>query len=147
MGSDFTAYYARTGDQFDKTSAYRFGPNVDLVELPVSGVLDDFPHFEHTHDTTGLSAPGKVQEIWIDEFEYARRNVAGGLHSLTMHPQVIGRGHRLMMLERLIDFIKSHGEVRFTTMLDYATAWRTANPLSQWLNSGAPQAQSACGRE
>lgn len=148
MGADFTPYYARIDDGFDTTSAYRFGPNVDLVELPISWLLDDFPHFEFVDkDTCGLSAPSKVQEIWIDEFEYARRNVPGGLYSLTLHPQVIGRGQRMMMLERLIDVFKSYADVQFTTMLDYATAWRAANPLAQWITSGAPQAQSACGRD
>lgn len=52
-----------------------------------------------------------------------------------------------MMLERLIDVFKSYADVQFTTMLDYATAWRAANPLAQWITSGAPLAQSACGRD
>jgi hypothetical protein len=35
-----------------------------------------------------------------------------------MHPQVIGRGHRMMMLDRLITKFKQHEDVSFTTMLD-----------------------------
>ena len=34
------------------------------------------------------------------------RDVPGGVFTLTMHPQVIGRGHRFLMLERLIDWFK-----------------------------------------
>jgi len=148
MGSDFTPYYARISDAYDNTSAYRFGPNVDLVELPVTWLLDDFPHFEFVDkDTYGLSAASMVQEIWSDEFAYARQNLPGGLFSLTMHPQVIGRGYRLMMLERLIEMFRGHGDVTFTTLGSYASAWRAANPLADWLKSGAPQAQFACGRE
>jgi len=148
MGSDFTPYYARISDAYDNTSAYRFGPNVDLVELPVTWLLDDFPHFEFVDkDTYGLSAASMVQEIWSDEFAYARQNLPGGLFSLTMHPQVIGRGYRLMMLERLIEMFRGHGDVIFTTLGSYASAWRAANPLADWLKSGAPQAQFACGRE
>lgn len=147
MGSDFTPYYARVDDRFDQSLPYVFGPNVDLVELPVSWILDDFPHFEHVvGDNTGLAPASGVEQIWRDEFHYALQNVPDGLYSLTMHPQVIGRGYRLMMLERLIETFKSAGGVRFTTLGDYAAAWRSANPLAQWARSGAAQAQTACGR-
>ena len=147
MGADFTPYYARVGDVFDDKSAYKFGPNVDLVELPVTWLLDDFPHFEFVDkDTYGLSASSKVEEIWTEEFDYAYRNVPGGLFSLTMHPQVIGRGHRMMMLERLIGTFKSKEGVSFTRMIDYAISWRAANPLDRWIKSGEPQASQACGR-
>ena len=147
MGSDFTPYYARIDDRYDTMSPYHFGPNVDLVELPVTWLLDDFPHFEFVDkDTYGLSPASRVEEIWTQEFDYARQTVPGGLFSLTMHPQVIGRGYRMMMLERLIESYKQHSDVTFTTMDGYSSAWRGANPLAQWVKSGAPQAQSACGR-
>jgi peptidoglycan-N-acetylglucosamine deacetylase len=148
MGSDFTPYYARADDRHDTTSPYHFGPNVDLVELPVTWLLDDFPHFEFVDkDTYGLSPASRVEEIWTQEFDYARLVVPGGLFSLTMHPQVIGRGYRMMMLDRLIETFKRHSDVGFTTMGGYASAWRAANPVAQWVKSGAPQAQFACGRE
>lgn len=148
MGGDFLPYYLRIDDSYDDKSAYRFGPNIDLVELPVTWLLDDFPHFEFVGgDTAGLAAPSRVLEIWTDEFDYAHQNIPGGLYNLTMHPQVIGRGHRLMMLERLIEAFRRRKDVTFTTMLDYARQWRTANPLKEWVASGAPQAQFACGRE
>jgi peptidoglycan/xylan/chitin deacetylase (PgdA/CDA1 family) len=57
----------------------------------------------------GLSAPSKVEEIWLGEFEYMRRHVPNGVFTLTMHPQVIGRGHRLLLLERLIERFKEDG--------------------------------------
>lgn len=148
MGSDFIPYYARIDDRYDDKNPYHFGPNVDLVELPVAWVMDDFPHFEFVDkDTYGLSAPTKVEEVWTDEFTYARENLPGALFSITMHPQVIGRGHRLMMLERLIGTMKQHDDVTFTTMGAYADQWRAANPLDRWITSGAVQAQSACGRD
>ncbi|MCF8069780.1 MAG: polysaccharide deacetylase [Desulfobacterales bacterium] len=148
MGADFTPYYARKNDEFDDRNPYKFGPNVDIVELPVTWLMDDFVHFEFVdNDTFGLSAPSKVQEIWTKEFDYARNNELGGLYSITMHPQVIGRGHRLMMLERLIENFKSHDDVGFTTMIDYAKKWRTANPLETWVASGAPQATGGAGRD
>lgn len=146
MGSDFLPYYARVGDRFDAVSPYVFGRNVDVVELPAAWVMDDFPHFEFVdNDTHGLSAPSKVEEIWRDEFTYASDVAPEGLWSATMHPQVIGRGHRMMMLDRLIRHIKANGG-RFTTMIDYVDGWRAKNPLDLWRQSGAPQAQASCGR-
>jgi peptidoglycan/xylan/chitin deacetylase (PgdA/CDA1 family) len=141
MGSDFIPYYARIGDKYDDKSPYVFGPNIDLVELPVTWILDDFPHFEFAGDTQGLAAPSKVEEIWRAEFDYGRKNAPGGLYNLTMHPQVIGRGHRLMMLERLIEHFKSQPGVAFMTLADYAAQWRAANPLEVWRRSGAIHAQ------
>ncbi|MGH6881739.1 MAG: polysaccharide deacetylase family protein, partial [Hypericibacter sp.] len=108
MGGDFIPYYARMGDKYDDKTPYVFGVNVDLVELPITWLLDDFPHFEFVDkDTYGLSAASKVEEIWKDEFDYARLHAPGGLFNLTMHPQVIGRGYRMMMLERLINHYRS----------------------------------------
>ena len=47
MGNDFTPYWCRTGDVIQTDGPYLFGPEVDLVEMPVSWILDDFPHFEY----------------------------------------------------------------------------------------------------
>jgi peptidoglycan/xylan/chitin deacetylase (PgdA/CDA1 family) len=148
MGGDFIPYYARMGDKYDDKSPYVFGPNVDLVELPITWLLDDFPHFEFVDkDTYGLSAASKVEEIWKDEFDYARLNAPGGLFNLTMHPQVIGRGYRMMMLERLINHYKSFSDVKFTTLIDYVEDWRAKNPLVKWRDSGAIHAQPKAQRQ
>ena len=49
MGDDFTPYWCRVGDAIDPDGPYRFGERSDLVEMPVSWVLDDFPHFEYNY--------------------------------------------------------------------------------------------------
>jgi peptidoglycan/xylan/chitin deacetylase (PgdA/CDA1 family) len=147
MGGDFFPSYARVGDKYDDKTPYVFGANVDLVELPITWLLDDFPHFEFVdRDCQGLASASKVEEIWRDEFDYAHQNAPGGLFNLTMHPQVIGRGYRMMMLERLIEHYKSFSDVKFTTLNDYVEGWRKANPLTVWRNSGAIQAQPASHR-
>ncbi|MDQ3693469.1 MAG: polysaccharide deacetylase [Chloroflexota bacterium] len=132
MGQDFQPYRCRVGDVIQADGPYLFGPEVDLVELPVSWILDDFPHFEYLSLTNrrspGLSAASKVEEIWRDEFTYMYREVEGGVYTLTMHPQVIGRGHRMLMLERLIAFFQGHDGVRFATLGRVAAEWRRANP-------------------
>ncbi len=78
--------------------------NGSLVELPVDWVLDDFTHFQFSPPSNqGLSAPSKVLEIWLDEFDGYYET--GGCFNLTMHPQVIGRHHRLKVLERLLQYM------------------------------------------
>jgi hypothetical protein len=47
-----------------------------------------------------------------------------------MHPQVIGRGSRLAMLEDLVEHMRAAGGVRFEPLVDCAERWRAANPLS-----------------
>ena len=147
MGSDFVPYYVRDGDRINATAPYGFGRNVDIVELPVSWFLDDFPHFEHAEDNVGLAVPSQVEAMWLDELDYARANVEDSLFNLTFHPQVIGRGHRIIMLARLIEAMKGCADVEFTRLCEFARAWREANPLTEWVRSGVPQAQLGAGRE
>lgn len=133
MGDDFTPYWCRTGDVIDHDGPYRFGPETSLVEMPVSWLLDDFPHFEYLVlrpgglRNPGLSAGSKVEEIWSDEFAFMHREIPGGVFNLTMHPQVIGRGHRMLMLERLIARMRTHDDVTFTTLGAAAEAFRAAS--------------------
>ena len=84
--------------------------------------LDDWPHFVSNFDPyrMGLSAPSKVFEIWAAEFDYMRAHAPGGVLTLTMHPQVIGRGHRMAMLQRLIERFLTAGNVRFARLIDVA---------------------------
>ena len=46
--------------------------------------------------------------------------VEGGVLVLTMHPQVIGRGHRVAMLERFIEHGRSL-DVEFAELREVAT--------------------------
>lgn len=130
MAHDFVPYWCRVGDVANSDSAYHFGNSVDLVEMPVSWVLDDFPHFEFLRYPNvvfpGLSAPSKVEEIWQDEFTFMYRDVPGGIYTLTMHPEIIGKGHRIMMLERLIDWMAGHDGVQFARLTDASEQWRLA---------------------
>jgi hypothetical protein len=49
-----------------------------------------------------------------------------------MHPEFIGRGHRVLMLERLIRRMMENDGVRFSTMSDYAVRWQGENPIGTW---------------
>jgi peptidoglycan-N-acetylglucosamine deacetylase len=95
-----------------------------VIELPVQWTLDDAPYFlfHPRHAPRPLQSPETVFGIWRDEF--LGMHEWGGLFNLTCHPQVIGQPSRLLMLRRLIRFIKEQKGVWWTRGRDVATAWR-----------------------
>jgi peptidoglycan/xylan/chitin deacetylase (PgdA/CDA1 family) len=133
MADDFSPYYCRTGDQFAPDRPYVFGRTIDLVEVPFAWHLDDHPFFEHVVTrrgiNPGLAAPSHVLEVWQGEFDYLYDRLGAGVFTLTMHPQVIGRGHRMLMLERLLEHIERRRGVRFATLLEYVVDWKRENPF------------------
>ena len=132
MGHDFYPYYLRSGDQWSADTAYHFGTVTELVELPVTWGLDDFPVSEFVMGLNeGLKAPSAVEEMWRDDFDYAHANCPGGLFSLTLHPQTIGRGNRMLMLERLIQHFVDK-QSKFEPMGEYVERWKQANPVDAW---------------
>ncbi len=135
MGDDFSPYYLRSGDVASNDGPYHFGKQIEVVEIPFTWGLDDFPAFEYVTSRAGiqqgLSSPNAVYEIWAGDFDYLYDRIGEGVYTLTMHPQVIGRGHRLLMLERLISHIQSHRGVEFKTMLEVANAWKEAHPIAR----------------
>jgi peptidoglycan/xylan/chitin deacetylase (PgdA/CDA1 family) len=133
MGSDFYPYYLRRGDEWTATGPYVFGEPCELVEVPVYWGLDDYPLFEFMPGAVqGLAVPSAVEEIWKGDFDYAYERCPGGVFSLTMHPEVIGRGHRMLMLERLLDYFAGHQGVVFETLETYVTRWKAQNLLEEW---------------
>jgi hypothetical protein len=135
MGNDVYPYYLRQGDKASPTEPYVFGQPVDLVEVPVTWGLDDFPPFEFVWGMNpGLTSPTDIEEIWRGDFDYAYRHAQGAVYALTMHPQVIGRGHRMLMLERLLEHMSGHDGVAFETIGTYVDRWKAANPLDRWKN-------------
>jgi hypothetical protein len=53
-----------------------------------------------------------------------------------MHPQVIGRAHRLLLLEGIIEHVKDKPGVHFTTMIDYCRKWKSGKTPSLSLEIG-----------
>jgi peptidoglycan/xylan/chitin deacetylase (PgdA/CDA1 family) len=113
MGHDYLPYRARTGDVITRDGPARFGPETRLIELPISWSLDDYPHFEYVRapafSQQGLQAAQGVLANWLDEFRYMARTVEWGVLTYTFHPQVIGRGYRMLLLERLIAGLAEQG--------------------------------------
>jgi peptidoglycan/xylan/chitin deacetylase (PgdA/CDA1 family) len=133
MANDLTPYYCRVNDEAPRDDRYQFGKKVNLVELPVDWSLDDWPYFglHWPAHHVGLRTPDEVYQIWAADFDFLYQRLGEGVYILTMHPQIIGRGHRLLMLERLIEYIKGHKGVTFKTMSQVAGEWRQRNPLEK----------------
>jgi peptidoglycan/xylan/chitin deacetylase (PgdA/CDA1 family) len=115
MGDDYTPYYARQGDVIELKAPAEFGSKTPLVEMPIHWSTDDSPHFEFVRTDQsvrqGLQNARNVEDNWIHDFRYMRQSVEWGALTYTCHPFIIGRGHRLMMLERLISTMKDEGAV------------------------------------
>jgi peptidoglycan/xylan/chitin deacetylase (PgdA/CDA1 family) len=123
MGDDYTPYYAREGDLIELEKPAKFGKQTALVEMPIHWAADDAPHFEFVRTEAtfrqGLMNANAVGENWIGDFVYMRDNVDWGVLTYTCHPYVIGRGARMLMLERVIRAAADSGAV-FLTMEEAA---------------------------
>jgi peptidoglycan/xylan/chitin deacetylase (PgdA/CDA1 family) len=87
------------------------GEPTGIVELPVEWILDDAPLLNPSG--TRYSSPRDVLQVYIDEFDMAYEE--GTMFLLTMHPHYIGHRSRIVILEGLIDHIRSKGDVWFAT--------------------------------
>jgi peptidoglycan/xylan/chitin deacetylase (PgdA/CDA1 family) len=118
MGNDYMPYRVREGDVITLDKPAVFGKTTRLIEMPVSWTLDDYPHFEfvRTKETIlpGLMNTSLVLENWVNDFLYLKKNLAWGVITYTFHPFVIGRGARMLMLEKLIRKLKAGGAIFMT---------------------------------
>ncbi len=124
MADDFRPYHPRRGDQVDPE---KFTPGVEtsLVELPVAWELDDYPYFHWSSKpfNPGLHGTAAVLEVWRQEFNFCHQHVGDGIFTLTNHPEIIGRGPRILMLERLIEHMRDAGAV-LCTAAEATAEWR-----------------------
>lgn len=115
MGDDYSSYFARQGDQVPLQQKAEFGKPGALVEMPIHWSTDDSPHFEFVRSGAnvrqGLQNAGDVLDNWLREFLYMKQAVEWGVLTYTCHPFILGRGHRIMMLEDLIRRILDEGGV------------------------------------
>jgi peptidoglycan/xylan/chitin deacetylase (PgdA/CDA1 family) len=113
MGNDYAPYYVRCGYKIPQDAPMTFGEETRLVEMPVSWSLDDYPHFEYPRlpnaIMSGLKTPEDVFRNWTEDVAYMLRDFTDGVLVVTFHPQVIGRGHRMLGLERWLDELAGMG--------------------------------------
>jgi len=123
MGRDFEPYHPRPvnvgweeGSTFQEPSP--------ILEFPVSWFLDDFPVAEYIPGVNqGLGSSEDMFKRVKDHFDYAYKNHPGGVMSITVHPQTIGRAHHMIGFEKLIDYMASFPGTWFATLSDVYDTW------------------------
>jgi len=94
-----------------------------IIELPVEWILDDAPLLNPRGDS--YTNPREVLQVYKDEFDVAHQE--GTMFLLTMHPHYIGHRSRIVILEELINHIKSKGNVWFATHRETAEYIKSQN--------------------
>lgn len=102
-----------------------------LMEIPIHWVLDDAAFWLYSLRTPGkaMQPLESVESYWKMEFdailEEFNEEIYEKGHSnlafvLTCHPQIIGRPARMKVVERLVEHMKSTGQVEFMTGIQAA---------------------------
>lgn len=136
MGNDYSPYCARRGDAILRDAPVSFGEETNLAELPVSCSLDDYPTFEYLRLPNSimpsLKTPAEVFGNWTGDAAYMLRDFTNGVLVVTFHPQVIGRVHRMLGLERWLDGLVEMG-VAFERMNAVAGGFLTGRAYGEYL--------------
>lgn len=125
MGDDYRPYRVRIGSTFPDDGPPVWGPETDLIELPWSWTLDDYVYLEFVTFRRmlmpGLRSPVEMFDNFAGDIEWMTREVAYGVCTVVFHPQVIGRGHRLLAMEEWLDHLADL-EIRFDRLDEVAGA-------------------------
>ncbi|CAG7986168.1 unnamed protein product [Penicillium olsonii] len=141
---DCQSYYLRTGDQWTKIDYTKkaeewmkplvHGKKTGLVEIPGNWYIDDLPpmmFIKSAPNSHGFVNPRDVEDIWRDHFDYFYREYDEFVFPISIHPDVSGRPHVLLMHERLIEYFKSHEGVEFVTMEEVCDDFKSKNLYPQ----------------
>ena len=123
------ARWARSPDTFGEDGAITRGGPLDLVELPLNVNMTDFRYFEISLSPAlpaALVNPRHVEEVWRDEFDYACEHAPAAYTMMALHPQSIGWGGRMLMLERFLRYCQSKPGIRFVDAQTLASEFRSS---------------------
>lgn len=161
---DCQAYYLRTGDSWTKIDytkeAHEWmkplvkGDETGLVEIPANWYIDDLPpmlFIKKAPNSHGFMNARDIEDIWRDHFDYFYREYDEFIFPITIHPDVSGRPHAILMHERyctrfsliyifsfmyththalqprLIEHFKKHEGVEFVTMEELSDDFKSSN--------------------
>ncbi|GBE80191.1 glycoside hydrolase/deacetylase [Sparassis crispa] len=140
MAHDSQASYLRDQDRWTKID-YKAraetwmkplirGKQTGLVEIPANWYLDDLPpmmFIKSSPNSHGWVNSRDVEQLWKDMFSYLYREEENFVFPITIHPDVSGRPHVLLMLERFIEWVNTHADVHWVRMIDMANEFRANN--------------------
>ncbi|KIK65102.1 hypothetical protein GYMLUDRAFT_220361 [Collybiopsis luxurians FD-317 M1] len=140
MGHDCKAYYMRDEDTWTKINykaqaaswmkPLQRGKETGLVQIPSSWYLDDLPpmmFIKSMPNSHGWVNSRDVEQLWKDMFTYFYREEEEFIFPITIHPDVSGRPHVILMLERFIEWVNTHDNVHWVPMEEMAKEFRAKN--------------------
>jgi peptidoglycan/xylan/chitin deacetylase (PgdA/CDA1 family) len=123
---EYFPYWARGRQTFGEDGEFDRGRRLDLVEVPVTFMTSDFIYFELGITPplpAKLANPRDVEVVWRDQFDYMADRLDGAYFMIMCHPQSIGWGSRILMLERFVEYCLERG-ARFVTAEEIADEFR-----------------------
>jgi peptidoglycan/xylan/chitin deacetylase (PgdA/CDA1 family) len=140
MCHDSQMYYLRDEDIWTKidyqAKAHTWmkplqrGKETGLVEIPGNWYLDDLPpmmFIKSNPNSHGWVSTQAVEQLWKDTFTYLYREEKDFVFPISIHPDVSGRPHVLLMLESFIEWINTHDDVQWLTFYEMAQDFRATN--------------------
>ncbi|KIY69952.1 glycoside hydrolase/deacetylase [Cylindrobasidium torrendii FP15055 ss-10] len=107
------------------------GKQTSLLQIPANWYLDDLPphmFIKASHASHGFVDADVTLKLWEKHFEYFYREYDWFIFPLTIHPDVSGRPHVLLILEELIEWTNGHEGVEWVTMKQINDEFREKNP-------------------
>ncbi|KAG1812862.1 carbohydrate esterase family 4 protein [Suillus subaureus] len=140
MCHDSQMYYLRDEDTWTKidyqAKAHTWmkplqkGKETGLVEIPGNWYLDDLPpmmFIKSSPNSHGWVSTQAVEQLWKDTFTYLYREEEDFVFPISIHPDVSGRPHVLLMLERFIEWINTHDDIQWLTFYEMTQVFRATN--------------------
>lgn len=137
MCHDSQMYYLRDEDTWTKidyqAKAHTWmkplqkGKETGLVEIPGNWYLDDLPpmmFIKSSSNSHGWVSTQAVEQLWKDTFTYLYREEQDFVFPISIHPDVSGRPHVLLMLESFIEWINTHDDIQWLTFYEMAQDFR-----------------------
>ncbi|KAI5453040.1 hypothetical protein NCC49_006568 [Naganishia albida] len=143
MAHDCQPYWLRDQDTWTKidykASAKTWmkplvrGNETGMVEIPASWDLDDLPPLMfNSANSHGFVDVRVIEQKWKDMFTYFYREEKDGFcFPITIHPDVSGRPHVLLMLERFIEWVNGHDGVEWVPMIEIEKEFRARTAVPE----------------
>ncbi|TXK42214.1 polysaccharide deacetylase family protein [Nonomuraea sp. C10] len=109
------------------------GEHGPVAEIPTHWALDDGPHLLFANSPPNYRqflANDQIARIWTDELRAI--HALGGVTTMVLHPQLVGRPSRVALLTRLIETAEELGEVWLPTMGELA-AHLLDQEVTRWM--------------
>ncbi|KAK5702158.1 hypothetical protein LTR17_022585 [Elasticomyces elasticus] len=94
-----------------------------VVEIPANWHLDDWPPLQPIPGRPGAQGfvdTSVVEKLWMEQFDFAYREYDTFIFPMSIHPQVSGKPHVILMHERIIEHINKHEGVEWMPLGDMA---------------------------